>query len=366
MHRHLPGAGALAVVLSLAAGCAADRAQRREAVAADERYDAAERAFARRDDARAFALFEAIAQEAPDATDRGLAQYRLASVRVRQGRLDEAERLFAAIEDPERHALGRYRVAVLAIEARGAGDAGRAALRALADEVPDRVAADKAVRYLAHDVDADARATADFLGDLAARHPDALVADNALWWRAHVQLVRLQDLAGARATLRALVEQAPTSPLVDDALWVLADLYRRQGAFDRAVGAYEALLGIRNETSLLVGSYRSRRLDDAALRVGDLHLWARRDPAAAARAYDRCLADFDTSVVRDDCWWGLAAARQAADDAAGARVALEALLRERPDSRYAGPARAALAGDAAALATRPEPPRAPAYEVRWP
>lgn len=334
--------------------------------ASDARYAEAERAFARRDDARAFALFEAIARDAPAAADRGLAQYRLASIRARQGRTDEAERLFAAIEDPERHALGRYRVAVLAIEQRGAGDAGRAGLRALADEAPNRVAADKAARYLAHDADADPRATADFLGELAARHPDALVADNALWWRAHVQLVRLQDVAGARASLRALVERWPDSPLVDDALWVLADLYRRQGAFDRAVRTYEALLGIRNETSLLVGSYRSRRLDDAALAVGDLHLWARRDPAAAARAYARCLVDFDTSVVRDDCWWGLAAARHAAADGAGARAALEALLREHPESRHAQRARAALAGETAALATHPNPPRAPAYEVRWP
>jgi TolA-binding protein len=334
--------------------------------AADARYAEAERAFSRRDDARASELFEAIARDAADPAHRGLAQYRLASIRARQGRLDEAERLFAAIEDPERHALGRYRLAVLTIEASGQGEAGRAALRALADEAPGRVAADKAVRYLAHDPGAEPRTTAAFLGELAARHADTLVADNARWWQAYVRLVRLNDVAGARASLRALVERWPDSPLVDDALWVLADLYRRQGAFDRAVGAYEALLGIRNETSLLVGSYRSRRLDDAALRVGDLHLWARGDAPAAARAYRRCLADFDTSVVRDDCWWGLAAARHAADDATGARAALEALLRERPDSRRAAAARAALAGDSTPLTTPAASPREPAYEVRWP
>ncbi|MCA9526782.1 MAG: tetratricopeptide repeat protein, partial [Myxococcales bacterium] len=245
----------------------------------------------------------------------------------------------------ERAALAAYQQAMDAID-RGEATGGEA-LRALVDRFPDSAAADKAVKFLATHANLPEELVelVDWLDGVSRRHQRFTVADNALWWAAFLRARGLADLAGARADLRRLVETFPDSPLADDALWALAGLHARQGQWAEAEAACQALVDLRNEASLLVGSYRSPLLDDAALQIGALRYHGRRDPKAAVWAYQAFLADFPTSTLRDDAWLALAHAQIAAGDVAAGRASLQALLREQPESRHGAEAKALLAAE---------------------
>lgn len=340
------------LLLALLCGCGGD-AGRRARDAEDARFAAAEAAFDRRDDAAAIEHFTALAQATSDPQLVAVSRYRVAEVHERAGDLPAARAAYQQVidgGDPERAALAAWRVARLD----AAADPHARGMRAVAERYPDTAAADKAVRYLAQEAVFD-RETVAWLDDLARRRPETTVADNARWAAAQGQVFRLGDLAGARRTLRALVEAAPESLLIDDALTLLAAIYLRQGAYREAIETAEALLRVRSEQGLLVGSYRSIYLDDAALMVGEVAYHGLRDFAGAARAYRRLLDEFPTTVHRDDAWIGLAHAAHAAGDAAGARAALDALLREQPDSRFAE--RAAALRDGRDAWAAPDPAR---------
>lgn len=355
--------GLLLFALLLAA-CGAEP-ERAERAALDRRYAEAERAFSRRDDDRAFALFGEIATDRMATRDaRALARFRQAELRERQGRIDEAEAIYGAVVEmdaPERAALAAYRLATLAIEARGDREGGEARLRAIPFEHPDSVAADKVVRELARRPMSarEARAFLEWLESVVIETYGYSVADNALWWKAHLEIFALGDLGAARSTLRRFTRLWPESPLIDDVLWRLADVYHRQGEAEHAVTVLTALMNIRNETSYLIGSYRSARMDDAALRIGHLRYHVLRDFPGAVAAFRLLLDEFSTSVLRDDAWWGLANALLEQDDRPRAEAALDALLAEDPKSRFAPRARALRDGDEAAR-WRPDPAALPA------
>ena len=309
----------------------------------DAAYAQAERALSQGDLSLAQTHFEALAAGTQDPERSALYRYRLATIARRAGRGAEAERLFAEVaagDSTERAPLADYQQAVAAFEA-GQGDG---ALRALALAHPDSVAADKAVKFLATHVQAPDHAAqiVAWLEDLAARHPQAAVADNALWWAAEVRLFHQDDLPGARTTLRHLARTHPESPLTDDAIWRLGQLYLRQGAWTQAAETLGALLEIRNETSYFVGSYRSPYLDDAALLIARIRHHGLRDPAGAVLAFEAMLADFPTSVLVDDALLGLAQARFAAGQERLGRAALQQLVNDHPQSRHAEGARALL------------------------
>ncbi len=362
-------AGLLATVAA-AAGCggkASPQAVHQRDL--DARYAAAERALAHGQLDAAEAAFTALAAEdvSPEAED--LARYRLASVALARGDRALAQarlRALAARGTPERAALARLWLLRLAAAGEGPGAApetDEAALRALVRAWPDSVAADRALRQLAvSPPDPSVRADLDrvqWLLALAREAPASAVADNAVWWAAHIQLGRLGDLAGAERALRQLVTGWPASPLVDDALWRLAAVYRRLGAHAHAAQTYEALWADRDEHSALVGSYRSALQDDAALWAARVRHAGLRDLAGAAAAYRRLLAHFDTSVLRDDAWWGLACVEAEAGDPVAARAALAELSRAHPASRHT----AAAAALAAALDAQAEPACAPGLAV---
>lgn len=351
-------AGLLALVL-VVTGCAGDGARRRR-IEQDARYAAAERAFSNRAHAEAerhFLEVGADAAAAGDAPTVALAAYRRAQIREREGRFDEALALYREAEaqrGTERAAFAAWRQAKLMIEGQGRLVEGRAALMRVIDTYPTFSAADKAAKYLGirrqeaerHDRRNDAEIVR-WMRAAADRHRDATVGDNLLFFAAWAQVFRLGDLGGARDTLRTLAERYHVTPLLDDALFLLAAIERRQGRIDEAVEVYEALLRLRVDQDYLVGDFRAKRLDDAALAVGLVHLHLRRDASAAIAAFRRVIDEFPTSVFRDDGFWGLAVAQAATGDDAAARDTLRGLLRERPDSRFARRATDVLDGRAA-------------------
>lgn len=357
----------LAIVAAVAAGCGAD-ASRRLRIEGDQQYAAAERAFSRREDALAERLFLEVAAAQPTPEIQALATYRRAQMRERAGETDAALALYAEVErfeGTERAAFGAWRRARLLTETPGRTAEGRAALRQVVEVHPHRSAADKTVKYMAVGrprgpaVVADRaqdQDTVNWMLDAAERWQAKTVGDNLLFYAAWMQVNRLGDVGGARTTLRRLAGRYFVSPLLDDALWLLATLERRQGRTDEAIAACEALLHVRVDQDYLLGGYRSRRLDDAAIAVGLMHLHLRRDLDAAERAFRRILVEFPTTVFRDDAYWGLAVTQGAQGHLEAAKETLRAFLKELPDARYSRDARAVLDGQA--TLPGPDPARA--------
>jgi tetratricopeptide (TPR) repeat protein len=143
------------------------------------------------------------------------------------------------------------------------------------------------------------------------------------------------------------------SALADDAFWLLGAIERRQGRFDAAIATYEAFLALRQTAGSLLGPFRSKRLDDVAYLVGAVHFHDRGDLDAAARAFERLLAEFSSSTWRDDALWALAGVAHLRGDKGGTHAALKRLVSEHADSRFAALARAALDGQGPTLARSP-------------
>ena len=339
---------ALVVVLL---GCGAGAPRQAERAARDRDYAAAEQAYADGDLVTAKRLFGQVAADAVDADARALAQYRLARIAEKLGDARAATAGFAEVaEGPsrERGALAAYALAVKALDA---GDV--APMRALVDAAPGTVAADKAVRVLRERAQ-DPAATIAWLEGVALRHARSDVADNALWWAADLRLNALGDVAGAKRLLAQIAQTWPQGAMVDDALWLLALLYRRQGQWGDAIATYDALAHIQPGKSFMVGSYRSRRLDDALLARADVYMHGLKDCAAAAQAYRALLDAFESSVLRDDALFGLIQAQrcQGVDPAR----AVARLRAAHPDSRLLRQIDTPVAPDAARLEPGPLAP----------
>ena len=355
MSRALPAVVSWVLGAVLGLGGCGHTAERRERIESDQRYAAAERAYSGRRDTEADRLFEEVAATG-DVEAAALSTYRRAQIRERAGDFEGALAMYRAAEvypAPERRAFAGWRIARIYLEKQGKRAEGRAALQALIDRWPDASASDRAAKYLAirrsPEEAADRhldREMADWLRAAAERHAGHSVADNLLFWAAYAQVYRLGDVGGARTTLSAMVERYYVSPLLDDGLWLLGAIERRQGRLEAALAAYEAILHIREDQNYLIMGYRSRRLDDAAIGVALVQHHLRGDLPAAARAYQRLLDEFPTTVFRDDAWWGLACVQQLQGQVDASRKSLRAFVAELPDSRYAKRAQAILDGKA--------------------
>lgn len=319
----------LSALLGLLIGCGAGLPDQAARAQRDAQYAAAERAYGNGDLAAAHALFSQVEADAVDPDARALARYRLASIAAKRGDMQAATAGFSKVlKSPSRE---RSALAAFALAHRALNEGDHGPMRALAETRPNTVAADKAVRALAERT-TDPRATVAWLEHVAATYPDAAVADNALWWAAHLRLNALGDVAGARRLLGQIATTWSDGAIADDALWALAQLYRRQGQWAEAIKTYDALARIQPGKSFLVGSYRSRRLDDALLARGHVYFHGLQDCNKAADAYRAVLDAFESSVLRDDALFGLIQAQRCAGVSPSKTIAQ---LREaHPDSKF--------------------------------
>ncbi len=332
----------------LACGGQTDRAARAQATARAQALDAAERLVSR-DPARAATLFGDIAEsEDYPEEDRLLARYRQGELCQAVGDLDGAAGHFTAVAvstHVERAGLAAFRGARLQFVDRGDYTGGRTALLAVARTRPETLGAVQAIETLARarpgDRDHGAWVTAA-LAVLAEKNTQ--LAPAAAWWKAHLEVNSLGELAAARASLRGLIARHPGHPRVGSALWLLGDLLRRQGAWRRASGVYDTLSRLEPERGWFIGSNRERRVDDAILTSGRLRLHRMDDPVGAMDRFERLLAAFPESVLADDAAYGLARAMAAAGRAEDARRALTDFIQRYPESRFTRRAKAVLGG----------------------
>jgi len=138
-----------------------------------------------------------------------------------------------------------------------------------------------------------------------------------------------------------LTREYPRSALRDQCLWRAGQLLESLEDWAGALRRYRLLLAGRRD-ALLVGSYNSRHLDDAQLRVGLLLLEKLQDPHAALTSLEELRDEFPYSLLRDDAQFWIAQVHARAGDRAAACNDLRRLLRDFPDGNHAPRARAAM------------------------
>jgi tetratricopeptide (TPR) repeat protein len=126
----------------------------------------------------------------------------------------------------------------------------------------------------------------------------------------------------------------PSGGLFDDALLRASLIEEKLGRPKEAIGHLRKMLSVR-EPSTMHGSYERPRFSAAQMRIGELYRDAVGDPDMARKEFRKLFDSFKTSMLRDDALW--AEARVAADqgDRSGACQAVNLLVKELPESRYA-------------------------------
>jgi tetratricopeptide (TPR) repeat protein len=123
------------------------------------------------------------------------------------------------------------------------------------------------------------------------------IAAESRWWLAHALIYGYGDLPAARQALRRLVAAYPDHDRLDDTLWLLGDIYRRQGAWAEARHVYCVLAKLRDEHGWAIGSNRGRFADDAALLIADIDAFILKRPNKAVAAYKHFIERFNDSVL---------------------------------------------------------------------
>lgn len=301
------------------------------------RRAAAERAYAAGRYAEAAAEWDRVAARADTPRDRGEARYRAATSRLRSGQHGQAREEFLRISvgdgDPHLRARAALDAARLA-----APEEAEAELSALVRRHPESSAAGAAARALA----ATPRpgeppaARARALVALAGQIPGT-AADERLRYEAGRLLEESAALAAAREAFEDVARRFPypRGLLWDDALFRAAEAARALGDARGALHLIARLLAAR-ESALAQGSYERTTFARAALRRAEILRDLMGDARAARQAFREVWARYPTSRARDDAAWEAARLGVSLGDVVGACEDLGRLLRERPDSRFAG------------------------------
>ena len=103
----------------------------------------------------------------------------------------------------------------------------------------------------------------------------------SIWLKARLMVDGFGDYPAARQLLRRLYTHHAGSPRADNALWMLADLYRVIGAWRKAHETYGILAQHRLDRGWFIGSLRSPYTAKAALLKADIEAYILDDFAAA-------------------------------------------------------------------------------------
>ncbi len=128
----------------------------------------------------------------------------------------------------------------------------------------------------------------------------------------------------------------PFGSLNDDSWWNAAALSEKLNDPQGAVDALHRLLAPREVATMKQGSYERPRYAPAQYHLAEIYRDKLNDPGRARIEFRRVFVVHTTSPLRDDALWNEALlSRQANDTQATCQVA-QLLVRDLPESRYAG------------------------------
>ena len=300
---------------------------------------AAERAYVHGRYEEAATHWKQAAQAATRQRDRNEARYRAAVSLQRAGKTEEAARLYeqvAAVEHNERAARAAYDRARLEI---AHGDAGKGylLLRKALEEHPNSGLAAGALRSYLRWLSrrGGPQAELDALDPLIAKLGRTELGEYLHYSRA-AALEREGRIRTARDRYLYVADHYPypRGALWDDALWHASLAEEKLGRFHAAIAHLERMLAEREPPSP-PGSYERPRYDDSRFRIAVLYRDRLNDPSAAARNFWLVFTDHPKSLLRDDALWEVALLSRRMGDRTATCDALETLVKELPDSRFA-------------------------------
>jgi len=299
--------------------------------------DAAESAYAKRQFSEAAERWLSAADHADSARNRTEARYRAATSYERAGRVEEARKWYTVLSNGKSDRAPRATFALADLRLKN-GDAagGLAELEAAIRKYPtSAIAALSLRRYFSALADQGGdRAVLDYIQRVEPELGGSELAEQLLYERAR-RLEALGATADAAHAYTAVADRFPYpyGAYWDDALLHAADLELRLGQPENAITLLERMLHAR-ETSHLSGSYERPHFADAAYRLAELYRDARRDKAAARRAFRDVFIEYPKSTLRDDALWqeALLSWRASAPQAC---EPLQLLVSQLPESRYA-------------------------------
>jgi outer membrane protein assembly factor BamD (BamD/ComL family) len=299
--------------------------------------DAAESAYAHGQFAEAAKRWLSAADSAERPRERSEARYRAAASYERAGLSDEARKWYGVLAagNSERAPRATFALADLRLKS-GDTAGGLSDLEAAIRKYPRSAIASLALRryFSALAEQGGDQAVLAYIERILPELERSDLAEQLYYERAR----RLDARGSTAEALKAYVALADRFPYPygaywDDALLRGADCELRLHDPEGAIALLERMLRAR-ETSHLSGSYERPHFADAAYRLAELYRDARRDPAAARRAFRGVFVGYPTSTLGDDALWQEALlARHVAEPLACEPLAL--LVKQLPDSRYA-------------------------------
>lgn len=318
----------------------------------------------------ALVRFEQLAQRASTSKDAVQAWLRLGDVQARRARVEDAASAYvqayraAAIDDDR--AMAALRVAELALDSPqlGAQWEGGRALWAVIRHYPNTTAALRALdslesRYLAAETSADRGSSAVRAMHLLSRAP-AIRGSRAAGHASLRAARRRMELGGeaqlrhAQRTLEALAAQRPRLATWDDAMFELAEVYRRQGNWVLAERTWREILSLREEPRIF-GNYETRYYPRSLWAIIRMQVDDLGDRDAGVALLAEFVAEYPFSRLWDDALFEYASLLLQMGRPDAAHAVLGQLVAERPESGYVSRARALLAG-------QPDPGAARAWE----
>jgi tetratricopeptide (TPR) repeat protein len=300
---------------------------------------AAERAYVHGRYAEAAQHWQRAAREASRQRDRDEAAYRAAVSLERAGRYAQATRLYDDIARIPGHprasraAFARAKLEILHGNVHKGHHLLEYALRAHPDSGLAPAALRRYLRWLQRQ-----EGTAAVLRYLSA----AIRQLDATELAEHLHYAYAGALSASGKITKALDRYLyvarrfpyPHGALWDDALWHASQLQERLGNHRAAVGHLRRMLAQREPPSA-PGTYQRPRYAQSQFRIAELYRDRLGDPDAAQREFLKVYTDHPDSRLRDDALWAAALVARDAGNQRGACAALQPLVRDLPDSRFA-------------------------------
>lgn len=290
---------------------------------------------------KALAMYTRVSRTAAKAHVRALAGVRRAKILLELGRHPEAVSAYLSVaKGPGKGkrigARSLYRAAVVRKDRLKQTDQALVLFKRVVDHYPDKVAADDALERIVRIYRARNRLPQLilWLKSRFHRHRNRDVADNLLYVAAQVYEKHVRDFKSAVLLYEQIVKERPDGPLVDDANFHAAALYRKLGKPMRAIVCYQRILSTKAD-AWVVGSWNSVFLDNSQFQTGMTYLEDIRDLSKAVAAFRRLVTDFPSSTLRDDALWWVALTELRRERIKAALKAHAELRRKFPDSRFA-------------------------------
>lgn len=330
----------------LLAGCSANRSAFDNALAAGDRAKSAGRY------EEAAAAYRQAGEAADKERDRDEGYFREAATLAQAGRHQEAmeayDRLIARAPRGERTPRAVYERAFLEIE-HGDPEAGWGKLEQAILDHPGAGSARRALRkYMEYLDSKGAGGGRSWLEAHQGKLGGTELGEDVQYLKAKALQAEGRS-AEARAAYVECAEKYPYpyGTLTDDAWWNAAELAEQQGDGASAVRYLERLLAPREVATLKQGSYERPRYSAAQFKLAELYRDRLGDEGRARREFRRVYEAHRTSILRDDALWNELLLARKAGDRGGACEAMKLLVRDFPESRYAGCAPEVCEGEAA-------------------